>query len=751
MMHDSNKQAMTETEYFRIQTEIDNQSKWRDTADKEADYADGNQLDTELLQRQRELGIPPAMEDMIGPTLLSLQGYEATTRTDWRVTPDGDIGSLDIADALNFKLNKTERASGADRACSAAFRGQIVSGIGWVEVARESDPFRFPYRCQAVHRNEIFWDMTTLLPQDMRWLIRQRFLAKSRAAQYFPQHEDDILRVGHSGNVYLDGGSSTGLQNSWGDGRAMTTMENRWYNVETDEICIAELWYRRWVDVVVMKLPDGRALEFDEDNPRHQIAVATNQAKLVRAIAPKVRQSYWLGSMCLYDGASPYKHNFFPYVQFVGFREDMTGVPYGYVRRMKYPQDALNTGISKLRWGMAAVRTERTKGAVAMSDAQFRRQISRIDADIVLDAQHMALPGARFEVKRDFQLNDQQFQLMADSRTAIERVSGITQAFMGQSGTATSGVQENAQIEKSNQSIGMIMDNFRDARTQVGEMLLSMIIEDMGTGEQTIIIEGDAVREDRSVTLNKPEIDPRTGWQYLSNDIQKTRLKVALEEVPSTNSYRAQQLQAMTEAIKPLPPEYLAAAVPFLTTLMDVPFKRDLVEAFRSLGEQQTPEQIEQRIQQEVQDALVKAGNELKTRELELKERKADSEIKGLDAKTVQILVQAMYSAMQGGAQIAQMPTIAPLADKLMQGGGYQRPNPGGIDPNFPVPGEAIPRPAQTRVNVDSEIPPEEIRNVQTGQGVQQNTSPAFPPVPEQPATGQNGIETPGTQDNLPV
>ncbi len=31
------------------------------------------------------------------------------------------------------------------------------------------------------------------------------------------------------------------------------------------------------------------------------------------------------------------------------------------------------------------------------------------------------------------------------------------------------------------------------------------------------------------------------------------------------------------------------------------------------------------------------------------------------------------------------MPQIAPIADVVMQGAGYQRPNPMGDDPNFPT------------------------------------------------------------------
>lgn len=183
---------LTLEEYTELLDEIVEQPRWRDTADREMDYADGNQLDSELLQRQAELGIPPAVEDLIGPALLSIQGYEASIRTDWRVTPNGEPGGQDVADALNYKLNQAERKSRADKSCSDAFRGQIGCGIGWVEVSRESDPFKFPYRCKNVHRQEIHWDMKSTEPDlsDARFLRRQRWLMPDRIALVFPEHAD---------------------------------------------------------------------------------------------------------------------------------------------------------------------------------------------------------------------------------------------------------------------------------------------------------------------------------------------------------------------------------------------------------------------------------------------------------------------------------------------------------------------------------------------------------------------------------
>lgn len=747
------QQELTKEEYDDIFREIEDQPRWRAVADKEADYADGNQLDSDLLKRQAELGIPPAIEDLIGPALLSIQGYEATIRTDWRVTPNGDPGGQDVADAINFKLNQAERESKADRACSDAFETQIACGIGWVEVARESDPFKFPYRCKKIHRNEIHWDMKATEPDlsDARWLRRQRWLAPERIALVFPEKKDLIMAAGkHGSNWWMEetliteGGDSTGLENSWNEGRSWTMQEDRWYNPNSKELCVAEIWYRRWVRVPVIKTPNGRVVEFDESNLQHAIAVASGAAEVIQATIARVRRAYWLGPHKLHDGPTPYSHRHFPYVPFWGFIEDQTGIPYGYVRSMKYAQDSLNSGLSKLRWGMSVVRVERTKGAVAMTDAQLRNQIARPDADIVLDDAHMSRPGAKFEVKRDYQLTDQHYQMLNDNRASIERVSGITAGFGGKQGTATSGLQEQTQVEQSNQALGRIMDNFREARSLVGELLMSMIIRDIGEKQTEVIIEGDAITADRQVTLNAPEVDPATGTHYLSNDINRTRLMVSLEDVPSTNSYRAQQLQALTEAIKPLPAEYLSAAIPFLTQLMDVPFKRDLVEAFRAVGETPTPEQIEEQTQQAVQQALKDAGNELKEREVAIKERKADSEVKNLDAKAVQVGVQAAFAAMQAGAQVAQMPMIAPIADEVMKGAGYQRPNPAGHDPDFPVPGEI---PTEQQPIPTEHLPPEGFDELVE---VNKNTSPQFPPVPSEADTAMQGIETADTSDNLP-
>ena len=728
--------AIDPIEFGRILDEAVEQPYWRAEADKEADYADGNQLDTELLRKQAEKGIPPAKENIIGPKIAAICGYEAKTRTDWRVTPDGDPEGQDVADALNYRLNQAERHSRADRAMSEAFKPMVSVGLGWVEVARESDPFKYPYRCRYVHRNEIYWDMQAREPDlsDARWLLREQFVHVDRAATAFPKHAELIrnARSVHSLGAYapelLEGGVSTGLQSGPDQSRAWTTRESSWYRNTTDEVCIVELWYRRWVQALVLKLKNGRTVEFDKNNPNHAAVIEAGIGKLVKATVARVRRSYWMGPVLLHDEATPYPHAHFPYVPFWGYREDMTRVPFGLVRDMIFPQDNLNSTQARLRWGMIAVRTERTKGAVAMTDAQLRKQVGSMNADIVLDPDHFANNrGARFEVKRDFQLNSQQFQLMQDSRMAVERVSGVTAAMQGQSGSASSGLQEQTQVEQSQVAIAALMGNFKDARSQVGELLIAMIIEDMGQEEETVVIEGDTINPPRTVVLNQPEIDNETGKVRLNNDVQRVRLKVALEDVPSSSSFRAQQLNSLSEAIKSLPPRSQQVTMPFLIDLMDLPRKKEVVEALRNAEETPDPEAMKEEAKKELM-------YDLKMRELDIREAESVERSKLVQAQTVQTGVAASFAAMQAGTQIAQMPQIAPIADEVMKGAGYRKPNPGGDDPDFPT---------------AEMVPPMPPSGPGPMPGVQQNTSPNFPPVPDDGASPMTGIETADVGDNL--
>lgn len=756
------------TEYFH---EIDKQPAWRGVADREMDYVDGNQLDSEILRKQKDIGMPPAVEPLIGPAIDSVLGLEARNRADWRVEPDGTTTGDKLAKACGYKLNQAERKANADRACSEAYRSQICVGIGWVEVSRNPNPFAYPYRALPIHRNEIWWDFlsTEANLDDARYLIRRRWTANNQIKLMFPKAKPLIEAAAHNWIGYeqlgtMDGtGTTPALFNSQQAERGWSVEEQQWRDAQGKRACLFEVWYRRWVRVLIIRTPDGRVVEIDRKSPIHQALLASGAATPEWAVVPKMRMSIWMGPHCLKDEPTPYRHQRFPYIPFWGKREDRTKVPYGLVRGMMFAQDNVNATTSRLRWGLAAVRTIRTEGATVMRGNELRQQVARLDADIVLNAKAMRPEnGGIFKVERDFNLSSQQFQLLEDSRAAIARTSGITPSMQGTTGTARSGVQEATQVEQGTQAMADINDGFNDARAMVGELLLSLIVEDMAGKRETITVPGNAEREDLVVEVNVPTVDPITGTPYMDNDVQRAMLKVAINDVPSTSSYRAQQLRAMSEAFKAMPAEFQRVTMPFLVALMDLPSESrdEVVKAVREAAKMPSPDEIEERIAKAVADARTADARDLKMSEMALRysPEKLKAEIDAMIAKTFKTNVDAFYASGQTAATIVANPGNAPVADEVARLSGYQTPNPVGIDPNLPIP--AAPEPTGPVPGLAGGAPqaPANPADPGGGLGVPANTNPMNPPrpaAPPSPTSGAlgpgEGIETATMDDNLPV
>lgn len=656
--------ALSLSTYSRWLQEIGQQPPWRRRADKEYDYYDGNQLNSEILQAQELLGIPSAIEPLIGPTIDAVVGMEVRFRRDFRVVPE--IGGDDIATASRELLHKSERHSEADHACGEAYKSQVITGMGWVEVSRNPNPFEFPHRCIFVPRNEIWFDFLDRDPllRKARYLVRRKWMDVEQAVLIHPVKED-LIRYAAKGHAdigltaFLEGGDSTDLAMTLEDGRGWSIEESEWLDTLNQRVCLLECWYRVWEKVIMLQTPDGRVVEYDPQNIAHDVAITRGIARPQEITMAKARQSWWLGPNCLSDESTPYSHNYFPYVPFFGKREDRTGAPYGLARGMIYLQDEVNARISKMQWLLSAVRTEYTEGVTRLTPTELAQIIARPDAVIPLNASAMAQPGARFEVKRDLELNRQQYERLIDAREAIKRVGGIYNAFMGQEGQGESGVALNTLVGQSVQTLAGINDNYRTSRMHVGELLLSLNLQDLGSQLTEILVKGGVSRDDRTIILNEPTTD-KTGIQVLNNDIQRARLKVELEDVPSTPTFRAQQLQVLREAIKAMPPQFQAITMPFMMQLMDLPNRDELMEAIKKSTQQITPEQVEQIVKEAVDKALLEAQVQLKTRELDLKERliNKDEVLKG---------VEATKTAMDAAAMVILNPDVAPAGDAIME------------------------------------------------------------------------------------
>lgn len=636
---DRHGEPLSRQELAGFLDEMRDQPNWRREANKACDYYDGNQLDAKTLADMAELGMAPIIENLIGPTIDAVLGLEVKTRLDWQVKAAKDKRDKEVAEAMNVRLSEAERESKADRANSEAYASQIKAGIGWVEVSREIDPFKYPYRCTAVHRNEMWWDWRAKEPDlsDARYIVRRRRHEAEVLALGFPEHAELIK---YAAADWLDfdpvliGDEVTGLAMSQEAERGWGIHDSDWRDSVHRRVMVYEVWYRRWVRAKVLKVAGGGSMEYDPDNKRHNAAVAAGVATLEDAIFSKIRVAWFMGPHKLLDIPSPYSHGRYPYVPFFGKREDLTGVPYGLIRPQIPMQDEVNARNSKMVWLLSAKRVTATKGMVKDKN-RARSEVARPDAWIELEPD--APPGGVFRVESDFALNAQQYQALIDKRESIKNVGGIYNAMMGQDGKSTSGIAINSLVEQSNQTLADINDNARFSRSQVGDLLLSLVIEDMGDSEQEVVVDGGGLKAAKTILLNG-RTTAENGMEFRTNNVQMAKLKVVLADTPSTPSYRAQRAMRRVELVKSLPPQAQLLLLDFVIAGEDDPDSEAMIERLRTSlnlptpgdeqdpnGMPQTPQQLQQVIGEAVQQALQQAGVEFRDREISIKERDAET------------------------------------------------------------------------------------------------------------------------------
>jgi hypothetical protein len=569
--------------YDKICRDIRDQPKWRLEADTDCDYYDGSQTSTEVLRRLKEAGIPPQDSNLIKPTINAVLGMEARSRTDYKITSD-DEQQAEIAEGLCARIKEVETESRADRAMSDAYSSMIRAGVGWAEVSREFDPLRYPYRVREVHRNDIYWDWTSKEPDlsDARYLRRDKWVDRAQAIAMFPEQER-IIANSWSGwsrtDVYE--GTDTGMASAFEIEQTWGRNHEEYLNRSSGMVRLSELWYRHFEEGHVLGLPDGKTIEYRENNLYHQAAIARGLVRVQKCLLTRVRVAIWLGPHKLMDVPSPLPHPDFPYVPFWCFRKDRSRAPYGLIRNMRGPQDQIIDLDILLYEVLNSVKVEIDNDALDLNQNTYQevaRNISSLRSMTVLNSQRRNVGG--FKVTREHQLAAQVFQLVQERKRRIEEVGGIYRSMLGADTSATSGIAINSLVEQGSTVLAEPNDNFRYARRIVGQQLLAFIKQDMLGRESAVAIRHG--NSSKMVYFNRPIMT--LAGRGIDNDIETAQVKVVLEDVPATPSFRSRQLQALAQMVQAAPPAYQAVMYPAMLELSDVPNRHELADQLRRVA-----------------------------------------------------------------------------------------------------------------------------------------------------------------------
>jgi len=636
--------------------EIGHQPAWRREADKCADYYDNNQLDAETLSELQSRGLGALMTNLIKPTVDTVLGMEAKTRTDWMVSADDDAWT-DVADALSAKIHEAERETGADHACSEAYAGAIKTGFAAVEVSRSSNPFDYPYRVLPIHRSEIFWDWRSrqLDWSDARYVVRRKRFDADHLAAFFPEHAEFIRTAAQQPNwqdmLSTESRLSAQHLHALDQGSRVTWDDLDWRDTSRQQVSCFEVWYRVWLRGLILRLPGGRVIEFNPHNPQHRAVVASGAVQPQAAVFDKLRCAFFCGPIRLLD--TPTNRRRFPYIPFFGYREDLTGVPYGIIRTMLSPQDEVNARAARMMWLMKSRRAFIESDALdeqynTLSQASY--ELGRSDAMIVLRSGGLG----KMRIDDNMELSAQQFQIMQERKAAVQEAAGVYAAMLGQNSNASSGTAINSLVEQGTTTLAEINDNYRLARRLVGENLLALLKEDM-TDPMDIVV--DTGMQKRKVAVNVPMVS-EAGQPYRENDVQVAPVKVALSDVPSTPTYRAQQFAQLSEIVKSMPPNIQALMIPFVVEMSDFSRRKEIAEFLRQqMGIQSNADSPEAQAAQQAQMDQMQAQQEMQEAAAQLQMGLAQSQIEERQARARKLLAEAEQVLAQTG--MAPLPSNA--------------------------------------------------------------------------------------------
>jgi hypothetical protein len=227
-----------------------------------------------------------------------------------------------------------------------------------------------------------------------------------------------------------------------------------------------------------------------------------------------------------------------------------------------------------------------------------------------------------------------------------------------------------------------LFDNYRLAKQLAGEKRLSLI-EQYYTDTKTIRIVGNRGKME-FVPINK--LEPVTG--RVLNDITATKADYVVSEQDYRATIRQAMFDTLVDMVSRMDP---AISIKFLDLVFqmndDLPDREEFVARIRQINGFTPPdaklspeEQQAKAIRDKEAAKQQKMADDLFMAELEeiiakAKERQASAKLK--EAQATGANVGAMNAATEAGERVAINPTIAPIADELLNSAGF-------VDQNAP-------------------------------------------------------------------
>lgn len=692
-------------------------------------------------------------------------GMQKRMRLDYNILPREE-SDQPAAEAKTKVFKYVSDANLAPWHTSFAYRQAVISGLGWLEEGINTDPGAEQIYTGSEDWRNVFRDSRNRhfdINEDSRYLFRKKRVDLDYAQAILPKaktylrgqamrpEEDDrtadqLWYLGERLTGATDLVNYNGsLSDRYRDRSAYIGGWNRNDIGRRLSVDLIEAWYRVFESIQVFGTGPLKGKEFNPRDAGH-VQLQTDRWRIYQAVAKRMRVMICTENAPLWDGKSPFRHNKFLLVPVWGSRRGRDGQPYGLWRGMRDINDDINKRASKALHAASSNRVTVKKGAVA--DVEIARsEAARPDAFIEVKD---SIDNIRYEKPAlDMEMN---MQLLQFDRDMLRNSGGVTNDNLGRDSNVISGKAVGLKQDQGSLVTSEFPDNLRLAMQIAGKIRLSNI-EQFMTEQQVIRITGDGAPP-QWLSINEPQADGT-----MLNDIANSEADFIISAQNYRESFAQAAMESMMELLSQVAafnPQLVTAVLDLVVESSEVINKDEWVARIRSINGQRdpkkppTPQELEQQAKDKAmadeQKEMAQEQMRLSLEELRAKIDKLGADTSKLDTQAILTRVESMFSALQAAQIVAMTPTVAPVADTIMQGAGFVDQN--GQDPNLPQPAVQV-------------LPPQAVADAPLGtvapaEGIQPAPESALAAMPSAdasvtPGEGEaSGIQTPTGADNAP-
>lgn len=703
--------------YYR--QELDRQSENRFQMAIDEDYYDNIQWSEDEAAQLKERGQAPIVYNVTAQTINWVIGSEKRGRSDFKILPreKEDSKPAELKTKLLKYLSDVNRLPFHR---SRAFEDAIKVGLGWMEDGAQNEDDGEPiYSRYESWRNIIHDSASTELDfSDGRYIFRSKWVDVDVAKAIYPERAAQIEAAVVDASLYgsfdmVDGDVPMDYmefdRSNYSVARTLVSHKRR-------RVRLLECEYRvpEKVERLIGGVYNGEI--YDPTDPRHVQAVNSGACDVASRVMMRVRLAHMTVKDLLWEGPSPYRHNRFRWTPIWCYRRGRDNLPYGMIRPIRDIQDDINKRASKALHILSSNKVIMDEGALPEGTTldEFAEEVARPDA-IIVKRQNKELV---LNAERD--LAAPHLELMSRGINMIQQVGGVTDELLGRSTNAVSGVAVQRRQEQGSLATNKPFDNLRLAVQMQGELQLSLLEQFCGAKKAFRITNERGAPEFVQVNDGLPE-----------NDITRAKADFIISEADWRATMRQAAAEQLMDMIQKMPPQIGLMILDLAVESMDLPNRDEIAKRIRQVSGMKDPDQTEptpedmaaeQQKQQQAQYQIEMALAELAGKKADAMKKGAEAELSKFRAEREQGLamkdrVEATNTAMVAAQSVITMPTIARVADGILQEAGWQ---------NYSVPAmNGLPPPPPEQPPMPQEQPP--MPEQQPEQQPQE-------PMPEQPA-----------------